>query len=156
MAVTSVGRLSDRWASVKSQGQRSACRCCRENQHDIVPALDAAAYSDRPDRTTVTFDSRFGSVGESHGTRSADSPAAARLSPPLAAYRKVSVRRGTAHPEWQVGHLRMVGSLFWWWARLEILRVQGLRMHRWWDWGRQTRSAGRRRYTSQVTRTHSA
>lgn len=40
-----------------------------ENQHDIVPHLDGATNPDRPNETTVTFDSQRGSFGANHDTR---------------------------------------------------------------------------------------
>jgi hypothetical protein len=52
---------------------------CLENEHDIVPHLDAADNPDQPNRTTVTFDSQQGTIGDNHGTRSAYLPAATSL-----------------------------------------------------------------------------
>ncbi|MDT5034814.1 MAG: hypothetical protein QOC94_4985 [Actinoplanes sp.] len=64
---------------------------CLENEHDIVPHLDAADNPDQPNRTTVTFDSQQGTIGDNHGTRSAYLPAATSLDhstdPSVAAYR---------------------------------------------------------------------
>jgi hypothetical protein len=39
-----------------------------ENQHDIVPHLDGATNPDRPNQTTVTFDSQQGDFGGNHDT----------------------------------------------------------------------------------------
>ncbi|HEX8627102.1 MAG TPA: hypothetical protein VF755_02895, partial [Catenuloplanes sp.] len=50
-----------------------------ENQHDLVPHLDATANPDQPNRTTVTFDSQHGTVGDNHGIGSAYQPAATAL-----------------------------------------------------------------------------
>jgi len=47
-----------------------------ENQHDIVPHLDARDNPDLPNRTTVTFDRQYGTVGENHGIDSSYTPAA--------------------------------------------------------------------------------
>ena len=62
-----------------------------ENSHDITPHLDAADNPDRPNRTTVTFDSQLGSIGQNHGTASAYLPAAQALDhstdPSVTAYR---------------------------------------------------------------------
>ena len=62
-----------------------------ENAHDIVPHLDAAANPDRPNRTTVTFDSRYGTVGDNHGLGRSYLPAAQALDrstdPSVVAYR---------------------------------------------------------------------
>jgi predicted esterase len=62
-----------------------------ENQHDVVPHLDAAPNADQPNRTTVTFDLQNGSVGDNHGIEKAYLPAASALDtstdPAVAAYR---------------------------------------------------------------------
>ena len=62
-----------------------------ENSHDIVPHLDAADNPDRPNVTTVTFDTQFGNVGDNHSTQKAYLPAAQTLDtstdPSVAAYR---------------------------------------------------------------------
>lgn len=62
-----------------------------ENQHDIVPHLDATDNPDRPNRTTVTFDTQRGTIGDNHSTRLAYLPAAQALDhssdPSVAAYR---------------------------------------------------------------------
>ncbi len=50
-----------------------------ENAHDIVPHLDASDNPDRPNHTTVTFDSQFGSIGRNHAIGSAYLPAAEAL-----------------------------------------------------------------------------
>lgn len=47
-----------------------------ENQHDIVPHLDARDNPDLPNRTTVTFDRQYGTVGDNHGITSSYRPAA--------------------------------------------------------------------------------
>jgi hypothetical protein len=47
-----------------------------ENQHDIVPHLDARENPDLPNRTTVKFDRQYGTVGENHGITSSYRPAA--------------------------------------------------------------------------------
>jgi hypothetical protein len=47
-----------------------------ENQHDIVPHLDARDNPDLPNRTTVTFDRQYGTVGDNHGIASSYTPAA--------------------------------------------------------------------------------
>jgi hypothetical protein len=46
-----------------------------ENSHDLVPHLDARDNPDRPNWTTVTFDSQLGSVGDNHGTETSYLPA---------------------------------------------------------------------------------
>lgn len=62
-----------------------------ENQHDIVPHLDAADNPDRPNRTTVSFDSQYGTVGDNHGIGTSYLPAAKALDgstdPSVLAYR---------------------------------------------------------------------
>jgi hypothetical protein len=62
-----------------------------ENQHDIVPHLDATPNADQPNRTTVTFDLQNGSVGDNHGIEKAYLPAASALDtstdPSVVAYR---------------------------------------------------------------------
>ena len=62
-----------------------------ENEHDIVPHLDARDNPDRPNRTTVTFDSQNGSIGNNHEIHRAYLPAAAALDrstdPSVGAYR---------------------------------------------------------------------
>jgi hypothetical protein len=62
-----------------------------ENQHDIVPHLDAASNADQPNHTTVTFDLQNGSIGENHGIERAYLPAASALDastdPSVSAYR---------------------------------------------------------------------
>jgi pimeloyl-ACP methyl ester carboxylesterase len=50
-----------------------------ENQHDIVPHLDAADNLDRPNVTTVTFASQHGTIGDNHGIVSSYLPAARGL-----------------------------------------------------------------------------
>jgi hypothetical protein len=47
-----------------------------ENQHDIVPHLDARDNPDLPNRTTVTFDRQYGTVGDNHGIDTSYTPAA--------------------------------------------------------------------------------
>ena len=63
-----------------------------ENSHDIVPHLDAADNPDRPNMTTVTFDTQNGSIGENHSTSSSYVPAAQSLDasadPSVIAYRR--------------------------------------------------------------------
>jgi pimeloyl-ACP methyl ester carboxylesterase len=62
-----------------------------ENSHDITPHLDAADNPDRPNFTTVTFDSQLGNIGVNHGTGTAYMPAALSLDastdPSVTAYR---------------------------------------------------------------------
>ncbi|HEX6499554.1 MAG TPA: alpha/beta hydrolase [Micromonosporaceae bacterium] len=62
-----------------------------ENQHDIVPHLDGADDPDRPNRTTVTFDTQRGTIGDNHSTHLAYLPAAHALDhssdPSVVAYR---------------------------------------------------------------------
>ncbi len=50
-----------------------------ENSHDIVPHLDAADNPDRPNMTTVSFDTQKGSIGGNHATDGAYLPAAKSL-----------------------------------------------------------------------------
>lgn len=62
-----------------------------ENNHDIVPRLDAADNPDRPHHVTVSFDTQHGAIGGNHGIGSAYLPAAVALDrsadPSVAAYR---------------------------------------------------------------------
>ncbi len=67
-----------------------------ENEHDIVPRLDATDNPDMPNRTTVTFSDQEGSVGENHGIKEAYGPAARALDasddPSVRAYRESAQR----------------------------------------------------------------
>jgi hypothetical protein len=62
-----------------------------ENSHDIVPHLDAADNPDRPNHTTVTFDTQYGNMGQNHGMGDSYVPAGAALDrstdPSVSAYR---------------------------------------------------------------------
>jgi hypothetical protein len=62
-----------------------------ENAYDVVPHLDAADNPDRPNRTTVTFDSQHGTVNDNHATGVSYLPAARALDhstdPSVLAYR---------------------------------------------------------------------
>ncbi|GAA2510818.1 alpha/beta hydrolase [Pilimelia columellifera] len=66
-----------------------------ENRHDIVPRLDAAENRDRPNVTTVSFDSQLGSIGANHSTSRSYLPAAVALdaspTPSVRAFRDSAV-----------------------------------------------------------------
>jgi PGAP1-like protein len=47
-----------------------------ENEHDIVPHLDAADNPDRPNQVTVSFDSQYGTIGDNHNIERSYVPAA--------------------------------------------------------------------------------
>lgn len=47
-----------------------------ENNHDIVPHLDATDNPDRPNRVTVSFDTQHGTIGDNHGIQQSYLPAA--------------------------------------------------------------------------------
>jgi hypothetical protein len=50
-----------------------------ENQHDIVPHIDARDSPDLPNRVTVTFDRQYGNLGDNHGIDSSYTPAGAAV-----------------------------------------------------------------------------
>ncbi|KWW97826.1 hypothetical protein TH66_20535 [Carbonactinospora thermoautotrophica] len=67
-----------------------------DNEHDVVPHLDAADNPDAPNRTTVTFSDQEGTIGDNHDIEKAYLPAAGALDssddPSVRAYRESAQR----------------------------------------------------------------
>ncbi len=67
-----------------------------ENKHDIVPHLDARDNPPSANRTTVTFDHQYGTVGENHATKESYLPAGQALNsstdPSVVAFRNSAGR----------------------------------------------------------------
>ena len=67
-----------------------------ENKHDIVPHLDARDNPASANRTTVTFDHQYGTIGKNHDTEKSYLPAAQALDsstdPSVVAFRKSADR----------------------------------------------------------------